>query len=123
MLKRLLSTALFVAVFSFFPLKVEAQNIRLACKHLDVISQSFLNLHVTFDKMTDNLEKRMIDQYIKRMDGAKMYLLQSDIPVIQAKLKGITKAVKSGQCGAIDEVQALYVKRVEDRAAYAKTTL
>jgi carboxyl-terminal processing protease len=123
MLQRLFSAVLFVALFSFVSPKAEAQNIRLACKHLDVIAQSFLNLHVTFDKMNDNIEKRAIDQYIKRMDGAKMYLLASDIPVIQAKLKGITKAVKAGQCGAIDEVQAIYVKRVEERAAYAKATL
>ena len=124
MMKRLFSAAMFIALFGIVtPQTVEAQNIRLACKHLDVISQSFLTLHVSFDKMNDNIEKRMIDQFIKRLDGAKMYLQAGDIAQIQAKMKGITKAIKTGQCAAIDEVQALYVKRVEERAAYAKTTL
>ncbi len=102
---------------------VEAQNVHLACKHLDIITQSFLNLHVQFESNSEKLETRMVEQLIKRLDGAKMYFQKEDIELIKKKMKGVTKAVKAGKCSAIDEVQALYVKRVEERSAFAKTTL
>lgn len=117
----LLTAAMSIALFASTP--VQAQNVRLACKHLDVITQSFLNLHVTFDKMSDKIESRTVEQFIKRLDGAKMYLHQEDIAEINRQMKGITKAVKAGHCEAIDKVQALYIKRVEERAAYAKQIL
>jgi len=112
------------------------QSVRLSCAHIDIIAQSFLNLHVGFEPNNDKLESRMVDQmareklesrmveqFIKRLDGAKMYFFQSDIADIKKKMKGVTKAVRSGKCGVIDEVYALYVKRVEERTAFAKSRL
>lgn len=105
--------------------RVEAGGggVRLACKHLDVITQSFLNLHVTFDKKTDKLESRMIEQFIKRLDGAKMYLYQNDVEQIRKKMKGVMAAVERGKCDAIADAQGIYVKRIDERTEFAKKAL
>lgn len=103
--------------------EVAPTGVRLACKHLDVIASSFLNLHVTFDKKTDKIESRMINQFIKRLDGAKMYLYQSDVAQIQQKMKGVMKNVENGKCDSIEEAHKIYSKRVDERTEYAKKTL
>ncbi len=126
---RMTMASLFMFAFLRVP-PAEAQRteappsgVRLACKHLDVITSSFLNLHVTFDKKTDKLETRLIDQFLKRLDGAKMYLYQSDVAKIQQRMKGVMKAVEQGKCEAIEEAQAIYRKRVDERTEFAKKTL
>jgi carboxyl-terminal processing protease len=116
-------TSSFFFIFMSAFLTGNAHAASLQCKHLDVIEQGFLHQHVVYDSFSDNLEARTIDQYIKHLDAAKIYLLKSDIATIKAKMKGIFKQLKDGKCGAIDEVQALYVKRAQERADYAKKVL
>ncbi|MCM2283122.1 MAG: S41 family peptidase, partial [Bdellovibrionaceae bacterium] len=60
---------------------------------------------------------------IKRLDGAKMYLYQSDVALIQQKMKGVMKSVERGKCEALDEANAIYVKRIDERAEFAKKAL
>ena len=95
----------------------------LACKYIDAIERSFLHQHVTYNALNENLENRTIDQYIKRLDPAEIYLLKSDLSVVKQKMKGIFKQIQANKCNAIDDVQQIYVKRLEERAAYAKATL
>lgn len=113
----------FFLVTSILILSAQANAATLACKYIDAIERSFLHQHVTFNSLTENLENRTIDQYIKRLDPAKIYLLKPDIATIHAKMKGIFKQVQENKCDAIAQVQELFVKRLEERADYAKKTL
>ncbi len=115
-----ITVALFLSLFLF---NSNANAATLACKYIDAIERSFLHQHVTFNALNENIENRTIDQYIKRLDPAEIYLLKSDLSVVKQKMKGIFKQIQSTKCNAIDDVQQLYVKRLEERAAYAKTTL
>ncbi len=95
----------------------------LTCPALDKIEQVFLNQHVTFNTLNENIENHTVDQYIKHLDAAKIYLQKGDIATVKAKMKGIFAQLKKPNCAAIDDVQALLLKRVEERMAFAKKTL
>jgi carboxyl-terminal processing protease len=95
----------------------------LACKHLDVIEQGFLHQHILYSSFTDTLQAHTIDQYIKHLDASKIYLSKADVDSIKAKMGSIFKNLKDGNCASLDDVQALLVKRVEERAEYAKKLL
>lgn len=81
--------------------------------------KGFLDNHVIFKEYTPNLEKRVIDQYIKRLDGAKIYLLESDVIAIKAKLKDVYSKIKSNHCEVLTEVEEIVKKRVAERAEFA----
>ena len=95
----------------------------LTCPNIDKIAQVFLAQHIVYKDPTDALEDRTIEQYTKRLDGAKIYLIDSDVAEIKKDLKGVFAALKKGDCAGLDKVQDLFVKRVEERSDYAKKIL
>jgi carboxyl-terminal processing protease len=90
---------------------------------LDRIEQVFLNQHVNYKEPSAELEARAVEQYLKRLDPAKIYLLESDVEELKGKLKGLFAKLKKGDCGTLDEAQDLFAKRVQERADFAKKTL
>jgi len=113
-----------VAIASFSPIASSiASAATLTCPNIDKIEQVFLSQHIVYGKFTPELEAHTIDQYVKRLDSAKLYLLQGDLETIKHKMKGVFSQLEKGDCSALDAVQQLYVKRVEERQAFAKKTL
>lgn len=97
----------------------------LSCKNIDKIQRVFLSQHVKFKEESPDVESRTIEQYVKQMDVAKIYLLESDVQQIKKEMKGIFAHLREDtpDCGQIDRVRQLYMKRVQERADYAKKTL
>jgi carboxyl-terminal processing protease len=100
-----------------------SQAATLSCPNLDKIEEVFYQQHVLYREPTPQIEERTIEQYIKRLDSAKIYLLQSDIEQIKKDMKGIFTALHKGECGGLEKVQKLFETRVQDRATFAKKTL
>ena len=63
------------------------QSLELGCPHLYPIQMKYLEKHINYMKETPNLESRTIDQFIKRMDGSKLYLVTSDEKQIEFVLE------------------------------------
>lgn len=99
------------------------QAATLTCPNLDKIEQVFLNQHILYKDADAALEGRTVEQYIKRLDSAKIYLLESDIADVKKQLKGIFAQLRKGECASLDKVQKLFETRVNERAAFAKKTL
>lgn len=116
-----LTTALFA--FSAQAQLQKSQSLELSCVHLYPIQVKYLEKHVNFGKLSKNLETRTIEQFIKRLDGSKLYLLDKDVKEIEKLLAGTFDKTRNKDCSALDKVNALFVKRVEERAAYAKQFL
>jgi carboxyl-terminal processing protease len=96
---------------------------KLVCPNIDKIEQVFLSQHINYKEPSELLETRTIEQYIKRLDGAKIYLLEADVDNVKKKMKDIFVQLKNGNCSALDQVQDLFVKRLQERAEYAKKLL
>lgn len=97
--------------------------LELSCVHLDPIALKYLDRHVTHHDLNSNLETRTVEQLVKRLDGSKLYLLDSDVSDIKKMMKGIFAKVKSKDCSALEKIHQLYVKRVRERVDYAKKYL
>lgn len=98
-------------------------GIVLTCPTVDKIQQVFLSQHIIYKDMTPALEDRAVDQYVKHLDGAKIYLVESDIVQIKKMLKGVFTQLHKGNCVQIDQVEALFEKRVQERADFAAKIL
>lgn len=117
------------AIFGFFlalsiSSAVLAQNqANLECRHLFVIEQAFLSQHVKTSTRDAALQNRLIEQYVKRLDPTKVYLLQSDVDEVKKMMADVFTQVKNKDCAVLRKVQDLLLKRVKERADFAKNML
>ncbi|AGH95009.1 S41 family peptidase [Pseudobdellovibrio exovorus] len=95
----------------------------LDCNWVDPIQTGFLQNHLSMKQKDKDLQARVIEQYIKRQDGAKMYLLASDVEKIKTSMKSVFDDVAKTECKFLNEVQEVLVKRVEERTEFVKKHL
>ncbi len=100
-----------------------AQSLELSCVHIYPVQMKYLEKHVNYAKLNRNLENRTIDQFIKRLDGSKLYLLEKDAKDIGRIMAGVFDKTRNKDCASLDKANQLFVKRVEERVAYAKKYL
>lgn len=115
-------------VLVFPALSAQAQftrsnSLELGCVHLYPVQMKYLEKHVNYSKVQKNLEARTIEQFIKRLDGSKLYLLEKDVKDIEKTMASIFDKIRNKDCSAIEKANTLFVKRVEERVAYAKKYL
>ncbi len=102
----------------------QAQNkSNLECRYLPMIEEGFLRNHVKYNKRDKELENQLVDQYIKRLDGTKIYLTQDDVAKIKKMMNGIFDKTKNNDCSFLEESQKIVLERVRDRAEFAKSFL
>lgn len=95
----------------------------LGCENVRRIQDKFFDQHIMFKSPTPAIEARTIEQYIKRLDSAKLYLRQADVDAIKSKTKGLFKSLENDNCSSLGFAYDILVKRVEERVAFAKKTL
>jgi len=119
-----MASVLIPLLFTFSALAQQApQSLELGCPHLYPIQMKYLEKHINYAKETPNLESRTIDQFIKRMDGSKLYLVESDEKEIKKIMGGIFEKVKKNDCSQIEKANNYFVKKVKERVEYAKKYL
>ncbi len=125
-LSLLVSTLLFTLHFS--PLaqaqqKSEASQIQLQCQFVNSIEQMFLGNHIKNQSRTKELENRLIDQYIKRLDGTKIYFTKSDVTKVKKMMSDAFDKIKNRKCDFLKDVQNIYLEKVQSRADFTKKFL
>jgi len=95
----------------------------LDCRFLFPIQQAYLSQHVNFSDFSKDLETKTVEQYIKRLDPTKIYLLEDDVKEVRSVLNDIFSKVKSKDCSAFAKVQSIINTRVKERAEFAKSFL
>lgn len=100
-----------------------AQALELSCVHLYPVQMKYLEKHVNFSKLNKDLEKRTIEQFVKRLDGSKLYLLDKDVKDIEKMMATVFEKTRNKDCESLDKANKLFIKRVKERVAYAKKYL
>jgi carboxyl-terminal processing protease len=95
----------------------------LSCVHLFHITKGYLNQHLTHKSYNANLEKRVIDQFIEKLDPSKLYLLQEDVEKIRGLMKDIFENTRQEKCQAVLDAQKIFVARLKERTEYAEKQL
>lgn len=95
----------------------------LECRYLPIIEQGFLAHHIKYSQKNSELESRVLDQYLKRIDPSKIYLTASDVDAIKKNAGSIFDKTKKRDCSFLDFAQKLVIEKVKSRAEFAKTYL
>ncbi|WP_413288627.1 carboxy terminal-processing peptidase [Bdellovibrio sp. HCB337] len=119
-----ISGLLLAGSFLFFTSFSHAQSKDdLECRYLSAIEGGFLANHIRFTNRDTELQNHTIEQYIKRMDPSKIYLLSTDVDQIKSWMNGLFEKTKNKDCAFLEQTQALMVKRAQERADFAKKFL
>lgn len=116
------SRVVFALSFLVAAVSIAAEN-DLQCRYLYAIEQGFLSQHVKYSTRDAALQDHVIEQYMKRVDPTKVYLLKTDVDKIKTSMANIFEKTKAKDCAPLDEVQKILLQRVQERAAFAKTML
>ena len=120
-------TLLVLFTLSFFttqsPAQMRSQSIELSCIHLYPIQMKYLEKHINYAEESKNLESRTVDQFVKKLDGSKLYLLEKDVAEMEKLIGPIFSKLQKKDCSGIEKAQALFTKKVKERVEYAKKYL
>lgn len=95
----------------------------LQCRYVAAIEGEFLRFHVKYDNFDAALQSRVVEQYIKKQDPSKIYLLQSDVEAAKKSLTNVLENIKARDCSPLSTVQMMLINRVKERADFAKKIL
>ncbi|MCB0347422.1 MAG: carboxy terminal-processing peptidase [Bdellovibrionales bacterium] len=109
--------------FLGFILSITSISQAQECQHIQPIMQKLMANHTSQNTYNQTLENRVIDQYIKSLDAGKLYLLADDIAFIHKKMTGSYASLRKRDCKFLSEIQAVFQKRIEERAKFADSFL
>ncbi len=95
----------------------------LNCATLKPIQNKYYEKHIVHSAESAEIRKRAVQQFIKRLDPAHLYLTEKDAQDMEKLLGQISEQLSRRNCEAIQKAHQLYSQRVAERAKYAQTYL
>src|ERR1035437_4287795 len=99
------------------------KDVKPSCYYVYPVQIKFLQKHVTFAELSKALEKRTIEQFIRRLDGTRLYLLEKDTGEITAAMQDIFEKTRHADCASLELANRLMRQRSEERLTHAKEYL
>ncbi len=100
-------------------LQPDAQDVRAA----QLTSQLLSRYHYKALPLDESLSGRIFDQYLKALDPEKLFFVQTDIDQLADGRTKLGVEMQSGDMGRPFAIFNLYVKRANERLAYARGLL
>ena len=86
--------------------------------------KGYLDLHIKYDKFTDALSKRTFDNFIKRFDPGKLYLLRGDFESLRKRYeRKLDDQIMQGNCAALDAIVNTVAKAHKKMSAALPTII
>ena len=95
---------------------ISSRSLALSCGDIRLIANNVVNLHFSYDKITQELGQRSLSQFIKSWDPGKVYFLESDIKKFEADYgPSVADKIQAADCKFIDEIALTYSQRFKER--------
>ncbi len=97
----------------------------LTCSEVRQLTLLYFKMHFKFDKFTDEISQRTLDNFIKSWDPGKLYFYQSDVDEFNKKYatKLDDMIGRDMDCSAIDEIMNRYAQRFAERNKYVQKAI
>jgi carboxyl-terminal processing protease len=93
----------------------------LNCDQVPELLRTFLQKHINFHYLNDELRSRTASTYIKRLDPSKTLLLADEATELRQSLTGIFHDVRSGDCTQLIAINDDIVRRYAELEAFVRT--
>ncbi|MCA2960576.1 MAG: carboxy terminal-processing peptidase [Silvanigrellales bacterium] len=101
----------------------QTRKLVLSCAESRARMGQFLDLHYVFRTFDNEISRRTFKKLFEGFDPGKNYFLASDLASFKAYEEKVDDLVARADCRFLDEVAAVYRKRVDERNTYAFSLL
>jgi carboxyl-terminal processing protease len=106
-----------------FSVGANAAGPALQCMYLPKLVDLFLKHHYQYETLKDELKDHTTEQFIRRMDTLKTFLLQEDVERIRKELPAVFETAKKGDCETLNGLSALVQKRAKESEDFVREFL
>ena len=86
----------------------------LTCKDVTEFTHTFIESHLTHEKLTPELMQLALEEYIELWDPSKNYFLKSDIDKFNREVGPVlARSIKDGDCEPLRRVAAVFMERLD----------
>jgi carboxyl-terminal processing protease len=96
---------------------------QLECSTIPQLAKEYLRNHVSYKKLTGDLESRTIDTYLRRVDASHSAFLASELEHERSQLGGIFERMQEEDCKALTCLHDSLVKRNAALESFVRTML
>lgn len=87
----------------------------LTCKDVAEFTHTFIESHLTHEKLTPELMHLALEKYIEHWDPSKNYFLKSDVEGFDREVvPALAQAIKAEDCEPIRRVAAVFMERLDE---------
>jgi len=97
-----------------------AASTPLTCEALPSLINAYFQNHVVFHQLDDEVKRRAIDTYLKRLDPSRALYLASEAQAIEASLGDVFDQVRRGNCSELLALHERTNRRYRDMEAFAR---
>ena len=83
----------------------------LTCQRIPELIVHYLQKHIRFHYPNDELRRRVVDSYMRKLDPAKTLYLRSEADQLEETLLGVLLDLNDGNCKALDAIHKDLPKR------------
>jgi len=83
----------------------------LTCERIPDLIVHYLQKHITFHYPNDELRRRVVDSYMRKLDPAKTLYLRSEADKLEKSLHGVLLDLNDGDCKVLEAVHQDLPKR------------
>ena len=91
----------------------DAADADLSCERLPELVKAYLQKHISFHYLNNELRQRAITSYLKRLDPSRSLLLVEEKAALEKSLQGVFHAVRSGDCSDLLVIRDDMTKRYQ----------
>lgn len=96
---------------------------QLECTSLPQLAREYLRNHVSEKRLTDDLERRTIDTYLRRIDSSRSAFLAEELESERTGFKGVFEKMAEGDCSTLEALQKSIIKRNASLENFVRTTV
>jgi carboxyl-terminal processing protease len=95
----------------------------LRCDMIPNLMRGYYQNHVRFNERSDEIERRTIETYVRRLDASRTLLLASEEASMRASLRGIFDDLAKGDCSRLADIQKTLIRHHEAAAKFVRATV
>ncbi len=95
----------------------------LQCMYLPKLVDLFLKHHYQYEGLSDDLKNHTTEQFIRRMDTLKTFLLQEDVEKFRKELPPVFESAKKGNCETLDSLSKIVQTRAKESENFVREFL
>ncbi len=92
----------------------------LSCETIPRLLDVYLEHHLRFRTITDELRSRTADTYLKRLDPSNTLLLESEAAAERTSLEHVLDDLQTGDCSRLLRAEAAILQRLKETEAWVR---